>query len=182
MNNELRRKMSCAIDALLKDFGSLRTGRASISMLDHVFVDSYGSKVPINQVATINIPDSRQITLELWDKNLLKNVEIAIRDSDIGLAPVVDGKLVRIIIPELNEERRKEIAKLAGKYAESAKVSIRNIRREGMDELKKSEKNKEISEDEHKRLGEKIQKLTDEYIEKIDKALADKEFEVMKIG
>jgi ribosome recycling factor len=177
----LRKKMNSSFDNLLKDFGSLRTGRASTTILDHVMVEAYGNMVPLQQVGTISAPEAKLLTIQVWDSALIKPTEIAIRNSQIGLSPVVDGQLIRIPIPELSEERRKEICKLADKYAEQTRISIRNIRREGMDDIKKQEKNKEITEDEHKKMANDVQKLTDEFIQKIDATLAVKEKEIMKV-
>lgn len=181
MLERLKKKMGDSLNSLLRDYGGLRTGRASVSILDNIMVEAYGNSVPLQQVGTISIPEARLITIQVWDTSLLKPAEIAIRNSPIGLSPVIDGQLIRISIPELSEERRKEICKLAGKYAEQARVAIRNIRREGMDEIKKQEKNKEISEDEVKKLSNDVQKLTDDFVKKIDTALSVKEKEIMKI-
>ncbi|GHT91336.1 ribosome-recycling factor [Alphaproteobacteria bacterium] len=177
----LKKKMIASYDNLLKDFGGLRTGRASAAILDNIMVEAYGNMVPIQQVGTVSVPEARLITVQVWDTSLLKPTEVAIRNSPIGLSPVVDSQLIRIAIPDLSEERRKEICKLAGKYAEQTKVSIRNVRREGMDDLKKKEKNKEITEDVHKKMADDIQKLTDEFIKKVDTSLALKEKEIMKV-
>lgn len=181
MLEKLRKKMASSVESLLKDFGGLRTGRASVSLLDNVMVEAYGNMVPLQQVGTISAPEARLLTVQVWDSSLIKPTEIAIRNSSIGLSPMVDGQLIRIAVPELSEERRKEICKLAGKYAEQTKVAIRNVRREGMDDAKKQEKNKEITEDELKKLSDDIQKLTDEYVKKIDTALEVKEKEIMKV-
>lgn len=181
MLERLKKKMGDSLNSLLRDYGGLRTGRASVSILDNIMVEAYGNSVPLQQVGTISIPEARLITIQVWDTSLLKPAEVAIRNSPIGLSPVIDGQLIRISIPELSEERRKEICKLAGKYAEQARVAIRNIRREGMDEIKKQEKNKEISEDEVKKLSNDVQKLTDDFVKKIDTALSVKEKEIMKI-
>jgi len=177
----LRKKMNSSFDNLLKDFGGLRTGRASVTILDNITVEAYGNAVPLQQVGTVSAPEARLLTVQVWDSSLIKPTEIAIRNSPIGLSPVVDGTLIRIAIPDLSEERRKEICKLAGKYAEQCRISIRNIRRDGMEDIKKQEKNKEITEDVHKKLADDIQKLTDEFIKKIDTSLAVKEKEVMKV-
>ncbi|MDR2794834.1 MAG: ribosome recycling factor [Holosporaceae bacterium] len=177
----LKKKMSASFDNMLKDFGGLRTGRASATILDNIMVEAYGSMVPIQQVGTVSVPEARLITIQVWDTSLLKPTEVAIRNSPVGLSPVIDGQLIRIAIPDLSEERRKEICKLAGKYAEQTRVAIRNVRREGMDDIKKQEKNKEISEDTHKKLADDVQKLTDEFIKKIDASLALKEKEIMKV-
>ncbi len=181
MLEKLKKKMNDSLNCLLKDYGTLRTGRASMSLLDDIYVEAYGSKVPLQQVGTISVPEARLITIQVWDSGLIKPAEIAIRNSPMGLSPVVDGQIIRISIPELSEERRKEICKLASKYAEQAKVSVRNVRREGMTDLKKMESNKEISEDEQKRLSNEVQKLTDEFVQKIDSALSVKEKEIMKV-
>jgi len=181
MLDNLKRKMNAAIDSLMRDFGSLRTGRASVTILDNIMVEAYGSMVPLQQVGTISAPEARLLTVQVWDSSLIKPTEIAIRNAPIGLSPMVDGQLIRISIPELSEERRKEICKLAGKYAEQTRIAIRNVRREGMDDAKKQEKNKEITEDQLKKLSDDIQKLTDEYIKKIDTALSVKEKEIMKV-
>ncbi|GHU16849.1 ribosome-recycling factor [Alphaproteobacteria bacterium] len=177
----LKKKMSASFDNLSKDFGGLRTGRASAAILDNIMVEAYGNMVPIQQVGTVSVPEARLITVQVWDTSLLKPTEVAIRNSPIGLSPVVDSQLIRIAIPDLSEERRKEICKLAGKYAEQTKVSIRNVRREGMEDVKKQEKNKEITEDVHKKMADDIQKLTDEFIKKVDTSLALKEKEIMKV-
>ncbi|MBQ3565013.1 MAG: ribosome recycling factor, partial [Alphaproteobacteria bacterium] len=156
MLEKLKTKMTASFNNLLKDFGGLRTGRASVSILDNVMVEAYGSMVPLQQVGTVSAPEARLLTVQVWDTSLIKPTEIAIRNSPAGLSPMVDGQLIRIAIPELSEERRKEICKLASKYAEQAKVAIRNIRREGMDEAKRQEKNKEITEDQLKKLSDDI--------------------------
>ena len=181
MLEKLRKKMTSSFENLLKDFGSLRTGRASVSLLDSVMVEAYGSMVPLQQVGTVSAPEARLLTIQVWDSSLIKPTEVAIRNSSIGLSPMVDGQLIRVAVPELSEERRKEICKLAAKYAEQTKVAIRNVRREGMDDAKKQEKNKEITEDELKKLSDDIQKLTDEYVKKIDAAFDVKEKEIMKV-
>ncbi|MDR3187081.1 MAG: ribosome recycling factor [Holosporaceae bacterium] len=173
--------MSASLDNLLKDFGGLRTGRASVTILDNIMVDAYGSLVPLQQVGTISAPEAKMLTVQVWDSSLIKSAEIAIRNSPIGLNPVVDGQLIRITIPNLSEERRKEICKLAGKYAEQTRISVRNIRRDGMDSIKDQEKNKEITEDQSKKLSDSVQKLTDEFIKKIDSSLSAKEQEIMKV-
>ena len=177
----LKKKMTASLDNLLKDFGSLRTGRASTTILDNVMVEAYGNVVPLQQVGTVSVPEARMLTVQVWDSSLIKPTEVAIRNSPLGLSPMVDGQLIRISIPELSEERRKEICKLAGKYAEQTRIAIRNIRREGMDALKNQEKNKEISSDEHKRKSDEIQKLTDDFIKKVDTSLSVKEKEIMKV-
>ncbi|MDR1982869.1 MAG: ribosome recycling factor [Holosporaceae bacterium] len=177
----VRKRMNSSFDNLLRDFGGLRTGRVSVQILDHIMVEAYGSKVPIHQVGTISTPEAKMLTVQVWDSSLIKPTEIAIRNSQLGLNPMVDGQLIRITVPDLSEERRKEICKLAGKYAEQTRISIRNVRRDGMDEVKKQEKNKEVTEDQQKKLSDDIQKITDEFIKKIDTALSVKEKEVMRV-
>lgn len=179
--NDVKRRMAAAVDALKKDFSGLRTGRASASLLDPVIVDAYGQKMPLVQVGSISVPEPRLITVTVWDKGMLKSVEKAIRDAGLGLNPQADGTLIRVPIPELNEERRRELQKVAGKYAEQTRVAIRNIRRDGMDALKAMEKAKQISEDDHKTKSAEVQKATDDHIAQADKALADKEKEIMVV-
>lgn len=174
-------RMDKAVAALKEEFGSLRTGRASASLLDQVHVDAYGSSVPINQVGAVSVPEPRMITVNVWDRGLVVSVEKAIRNSGLGLNPVVDGQNLRIPIPPLTEERRKEIAKIAGKYAEQQRIAIRNIRRDANDDLKKAEKDSVISQDEHKRMETEVQKLTDEAIKRVDEALKTKEQEIMHV-
>ncbi|MDR2781168.1 MAG: ribosome recycling factor [Holosporaceae bacterium] len=177
----VRKKMNASFESLLKDFGGLRTGRASVTILDHIFVEAYGNKVPIQQVGTVGAPEARMLTVQVWDSSLIKPTEVAIRNSQLGLSPVVDGQLIRIAIPDLSEERRKEICKLAGKYAEQTRIALRNIRKEGMDDVKKQEKSKEITEDQQKKLLDDIQKITDEFVKKVDTSLSIKEKEIMKV-
>ncbi len=178
---DLKRRMDGAVEVLSTEFGGLRTGRASASLLDPVQVDVYGSSMPLNQVGSVSVPESRLITVQVWDAGQVKAVEKAIRESGLGLNPQPEGNMIRIPIPDLNEERRQELTKVAGKYAEAARVSVRNVRRDGMDGLKKMEKDKGISEDEHKAMSEEIQKLTDEVVKKIDTMLADKEKDIMTV-
>lgn len=175
------RRMYAAIEVLSRELGGLRAGRASVNLLDPVKVDAYGSMVPISQIGTVGTPEARLLTIQVWDKGLLKNVEKAVRDSNLGLNPVVDGQLIRIPMPPLNEERRQELTKIASKYAEEGRISIRNVRRDGMEHLKKMEKDSEISEDEHHRLSAEAQKLTDEHIKKIDELLAQKQKDIMTV-
>ncbi len=175
----LRRRMEGALKTLAHEFQGLRTGRASVNLLDSVMVDAYGSMMPLNQVANINVPESRLLTVQVWDKSMVKAVEKAIASSNLGLNPAADGQLVRVPIPELSQERRVELTKIAGKYAESGKVAVRNIRRDGMDHYKKMEKDGDVSKDEHHQKSDEIQKLTDEFIKKIDETLAAKEKEIM---
>lgn len=174
-------KMTKAIAALERDFAKLRTGRATTALVDDVKVDYYGAISPINQIASVAIPDSRTITIQPWDKGAFPIIEKAILASDLGLTPINDGKLIRINIPALTEERRKELVKIARKYAEEAKVAARNIRREANDSFKKMEKAKEISEDEAKKAQDEIQKLTDDTVARIDAVTQDKEKEIMDI-
>jgi ribosome recycling factor len=169
------------VTTLKGEFTGLRTGRASPALLDPVQVEAYGNTVPINQVGTISTPESRLITVQVWDKGLAKAVDKAIRDAGLGLNPQMDGQLLRIPLPELNQERRKELSKLASKYAEAARIAVRNVRRDGMDVLKRLEKDHKISEDEHHSKGEELQKLTDQHIKDIDTALQSKEQEIMQV-
>jgi ribosome recycling factor len=175
------RRMTGAVATLKSELGGLRTGRASAALLDPVKVDAYGSLMPISQVGNISTPEPRLLTVQVWDKGLAKAVDKAIRDAGLGLNPQVDGQLLRIPIPELNEERRKELVKLAHKYAEAARVSVRNVRRDGMEALKKAEKDHKISQDQQHKLGDELQKLTDAHIKDIDSALHAKETEVMQV-
>ncbi len=178
---DLERRMKGAIDVLQKEFSGLRTGRASANLLDPVVVDVYGSKMPINQIGTVNVPEPRLISVQVWDNNNVRAVDKAIRDSGLGLNPQIDGTTIRIPLPDLTEERRQELSKVAGKYAEAARVSVRNVRRDGMEALKKMEKDSDISEDEHKKLSDDVQKLTDKFVDKVDKMLADKEKDIMTV-
>ena len=177
----LRKRMDGAVDVLKTEFSGLRTGRATTSMLEPVTVEIYGARMPLNQVGTINVPEPRMLTVQVWDATAVKSVEKAIREAGLGLNPQAEGNLIRVPIPALNEDRRKELSKVAGKYSEAARVSVRNVRRDGMDTLKKLEKDKAISEDESKRHSESIQKATDETIKKIDTMLADKEKDIMTV-
>ena len=178
---DLRRRMDGAISAFKSDIAALRTGRASANVLDPVSVDAYGSKMPLNQVANISVPEPRMITVSVWDKSMVGAVEKAIRESNLGLNPVTDGSTLRIPLPELNEERRKELVKVAHNYAENGRVAIRHVRRDGMDDLKKAEKDGDISEDEHHAQSDRVQKLTDEMIAEVDRLLSDKETEIMQV-
>ncbi len=181
MKTDLRRRMDSAVDVLKKEFAGLRTGRASASLLEPVVVEAYGQTMPITQCGTIGVPEARMLTVQVWDKGLVKAVEKSIRDANLGLNPQADGQLVRVPIPALNEERRKELQKVAGKYSEQARISVRNVRRDGMDGLKKLEKDGHISEDEIKKHEKEIQVMTDEEIKKIDEALHHKEKEIMQV-
>lgn len=179
--NPFRDRMDKAIDALKEEFAGLRTGRASIGLLEPVVVEAYGSRVPLNSVASINVPEPRMISVSIWDKGLAIAVEKAIRAANLGLNPIVDGQTLRIPIPPLTEDRRKELAKLAGKYAEQQKVAVRNVRRDAMDEFKKLEKDGDMSQDEQKKAGEEVQAHTDTAIKRIDEALRVKEQEIMQV-
>jgi ribosome recycling factor len=173
--------MNGAVEVLKKEFGGLRTGRASASLLDPIVVDAYGSQMPLNQVGTVSVPEPRMLSVQVWDKSMVKAVEKAIRSSGLGLNPVLDGQVLRLPIPELTEERRVEISKIAGKYAEQARVATRNVRRDGMDQLKTLEKDGEISQDELHIYGDDIQKMTDDVIATMDRLLTDKEQEIMQV-
>jgi ribosome recycling factor len=179
--SELKRRMQGATQSLKHELGGLRTGRAAASMLDPVQVEAYGSHMPLNQVATISVPEPRLLSVQVWDKSMVKAVEKAIVDSNLGLSPATEGQVLRLRIPELNEERRKELVKVAHKYAEAAKVAVRHVRRDGLDTLKKLEKNHEISEDDEKRLANDVQKATDSVISEIDQLLAGKEKEILTV-
>ena len=178
---DIKRRMHGALEALRHEFAGLRTGRASASLLDPITVEVYGTQMPLNQVGTVSVPEPRMLTVQVWDKANVTAVEKAIRVSDLGLNPMVDGTLVRIPIPELNEERRRELSKVAAKYAEQARVAVRNVRRHGMDDLKRLEKDHEISQDEHKAWSDEIQELTDKYVTEIDQALGTKDREIMQV-
>tara|TARA_B100000886_G_scaffold339220_1_gene304034 strand:+ start:1646 stop:2257 length:612 start_codon:yes stop_codon:yes gene_type:complete len=178
---DLKRRMEGAISAFSHDLAGLRTGRASVNMIDQITVDAYGSKMPIEQVGTISVPEPRTISIQVWDKGLVISVEKSIQESGLGLNPQTDGQLVRIPVPELNEERRQELIKIAGKYAEQSRISIRNIRRDGMDSIKSMEKNSEIGKDESVSLSSNVQDLTDEHIKKIDEILLNKEQEIKQV-
>ena len=166
--SDLNRRMHGALEALKHDLGGLRTGRASTALLDPIHVEVYGSNMPLNQVATVSVPEARMLSVQVWDRSNVGPVEKAIRSAGLGLNPITDGQVVRLPIPELTEERRKELAKLVGQYAEKARVAVRNVRRDGMEHLKTDEKKHEISEDERKRLEHDVQKLTDDTIKEID--------------
>ena len=181
MKKDISRRMDGAIEVLHKEFGGLRTGRASANLLEPVIVNAYGADMPMNQVGTISVPEPRMISVQVWDKGLVSSVEKAIQDAGLGLNPSADGQLVRVPIPALTEERRTEMAKIAGKYAEEARVAVRNVRRHGMDELKKMEKDGNISKDEHHDYADEIQKLTDDFVKKVDETLAHKETEIMQV-
>jgi ribosome recycling factor len=179
--DDVKRRMQGALDVLIGEFGGLRTGRASSALLEPVMVDAYGSSMPMNQVGTVNVTDSRMISVQVWDQGLVASVEKAIRDSGLGLNPSKDGNSVRVPIPQLSEERRIELTKIAHKYCEQGRVAVRNIRRDGMDKLKRQEKDGEISQDEQRAWGDDLQKLTDGFIKKIDETLASKVTEIMQV-
>ena len=176
--NGLRKRMEGAVNSLKTEFGGLRTGRASASLVEPIDVDAYGSKMPMVQVGTISVPEPRMIAINVWDKGLVAAVEKAVRESGLGINPVVDGQNVRVPIPALTEERRVELTKVAAKYAEQARVAIRNVRREGMEAIKKSEG---VGEDDQKKMSEDVQKLTDEMIKLVDETLGAKEAEIMQV-
>lgn len=179
--SELRKRMEAAFDVVYKDFSGLRTGRASPTLLESVVVDAYGSRMHINQVGNISVPEPRLLTVQVWDASLVPIVEKAIREAGLGLNPSSAGTVIRVPLPELSEERRKELVKVAGKYAEQGRIAIRNIRRDGMDKVKAMEKDGDISEDESHRFSDDIQKVTDEFIKKTDEALAQKEKEILHV-
>jgi ribosome recycling factor len=179
--DEMDRRMKGCVAAVKTEFTGLRTGRASPHLLDPITVDAYGQQMHVSQLGTISTPEPRLVTVQIWDRSMVKQVDKAIRDAGLGLNPQVDGQLLRIPIPELNEERRKELAKLAHKYAEGARVSVRNVRRDGMEVLKRLEKDHKIGQDDHHRHGDELQKLTDAHIKEIDQALAAKEQEIMQV-
>lgn len=181
IKNDSKNRMDKTLDALKTDFGGLRAGRAHVSLLDGIMVDAYGSMTPISQVGTVSVPDARTLSVSIWDRALAKSVEKALRESDLGLNPVSDGQLIRIPIPPLSEERRKELSKVAGKYSEQGKIAVRNIRRDALDEIKKLKKDNAISEDDEKRYETEIQKLTDDTIKKVDEMLANKEKDILQV-
>ncbi len=181
LKTDLTRRMDGALDSLKRDFGGLRSGRASPALLEPVRVEAYGSEVPLTQVGSIAVPEARMLTVQVWDRSLVSAVERAIRDAGIGLNPASDGQLVRVPIPLLTGERRAELSKLAGKYAENAKIAIRGVRRDGMDQTKAMEKKSVISEDDIKTWSDDIQKLTDSYIKRVDAMFADKDKEIRTV-
>jgi ribosome recycling factor len=181
LKEDLTRRMDGALETLKRDFAGLRTGRASPALLEPVKVEAYGGEVPITQVGTINVPEPRMMTVQVWDRTLVGAVERAIRDSGLGLNPSADGQLVRVPIPMLTAERRNELAKAAGKYAESARISVRGVRRDGMEQIKAAEKKHDISEDDSRDWSDQVQKLTDSYIKRVDEFLVDKEKEIRQV-
>ena len=178
---ELKRRMDGAIEALKREFGGLRTGRASTGLLEPITIDAYGAQMPISQVGTIGVPEPRMLSVQVWDRQLVSAVDKAIRESDLGLNPVIDGQLLRIPIPPLTEERRQDLTKVAARYAEQARVAVRNVRRDGMESLKKMEKDGDISQDEHHARADDIQKITDEHVKLVDELLSHKDSEIMQV-
>jgi ribosome recycling factor len=178
---DLRRRMDGAIEVLRKEFGGLRTGRASANLLEPVTVSAYGGTMPINQLANVSVPEPRMITVQVWDRAMVKAVDKAIREAGLGLNPQTEGQVIRVPIPDLNEERRRELTRVSAKYAEQARVSIRNVRRDGIEVLRRREKGAEISQDEQRKLQHEIQHLTDDYIQRIDEALAQKDQEILQV-
>lgn len=179
--DDLKRRMNGALSVLKTEFAGLRTGRASSSMLDPISVDAYGQSMPLSQVGTVSVPEPRMVAIQVWDKSMVAAVEKAIRESNLGLNPVVDGQLLRLPIPELNQERRQELVKVAHKFAEAAKVSVRHVRRDGMDDAKKAEKDGDISQDDSRVASEEVQKLTDQLIAEVDSMLEKKEQEIIQV-
>lgn len=177
----IERRMDGAVEALRKDLVGLRTGRANPQLLEPIVVEAYGTSMPLTQVGTIGAPEARLLTVQVWDRGMVKAVEKSIRDAGLGLNPQSDGQTVRVPLPELNEERRRELTKIAHKYAEAARVAVRNVRRDGMDALKKAEKDGDVSQDEHKTQSDRVQAMTDRHIKAIDDTLAQKEREILQI-
>jgi ribosome recycling factor len=178
---DLRRRMDGALDVLRKEFGGLRTGRASASLLEPITVAAYGGTLPLNQVANISVPEPRLITVQVWDRAMVKAVDKAIRESGLGLNPQTEGQVIRVPIPDLNEERRRELTRVSARYAEQARVSVRNVRRDGIDVLKRREKETDITQDQQRKLQQEVQHLTDDYIKRIDEALAQKDREILQV-
>lgn len=174
-------RMKRAVEVLHKELGGLRTGRASASLVEPITVDAYGTQMPLNQVSTIGVPEARMITVQVWDRGLVKPVEKAIRESDLGLNPATDGQLLRLPVPPLTEDRRRDLTKIAGRYAEEARVAVRNVRRHAMDEFKRAEKDHRISQDQQHDYMDRVQKLTDRTVKEIDELLASKESEIMQV-
>ena len=178
---DLRRRMDGALEVLRKEFGGLRTGRASASLLEPVTVPAYGGTSPLNQLANISVPEPRMITVQVWDRALVKAVDKAIREAGLGLNPQTEGQTIRVPIPDLNEERRRELTRVSAKYAEQARVAVRNVRRDGIEVLKRQEKDAEISQDQQRKHQQEVQHLTDEYIRRIDEALTQKDREILQV-
>lgn len=179
--DDIKKRMDGALAALKTEYTGLRTGRANIHLLDPIMVDAYGASTPLNQVGAVSAPEPRMLAVNVWDKGVVTAVEKAIRNAGLGVNPIVDGQTIRVPIPPLNEERRRELAKLAGKYAEAARVAIRNVRRDGMEHLKKLEKDGDISQDQQKKFSEQVQKETDGFVKSVDQAMATKEEEIMQV-
>jgi ribosome recycling factor len=179
--NEIKRRMQGAVQVLRQEFGGLRTGRASSSLLDHVQVEAYGTHMPLNQLATVSVPEARLLSVQVWDRSMVHAVEKAILAANLGLNPSTEGQVLRLRIPELNEERRRELVKVAHKFAESARVAVRHVRRDALDALKKLEKDSKVSQDDHTRMSGEVQKATDQIIGEVDHALATKEKEIMTV-
>jgi len=179
--NDLRRRMDGALEVLRKEFGGLRTGRASTSLLEPVQVNAYGGVVPLNQVASVNVPEPRMISVQVWDRGVVKAVDKAIREAGLGLNPQTEGQVIRVPIPELNEERRRELTRVAAKYAEDARIAVRHVRRDGIEVLRRLEKDGDISQDEHRKTEKDVQQLTDDHIKRIDETLAQKDKEILQV-
>ena len=178
--DDLSRRMDGAMASLKQEFLSLRTGRAAASMLEPIIVEAYGTKTPINQLGTVNVPEPRMLTINIWDKSMVSKAEKALRESGLGINPMVDGTIIRLPIPELNEERRRELSRVAAQYAEHARIAVRNVRRDGMDQLKRAKTNG-MSEDDHKLWTQEVQEMTDMFIARIDEALESKQAEIMQV-
>ena len=181
LKKDLQHKMDVSVEHAKKEFSGLRTGRATTALLENVVVEAYGAKMPLNQCASVSVPEPRLLSVSVWDKGLAKSVEKAIREANLGLNPMADGTLIRVPIPPLTTERRQELTKIAHKYAEAARVSIRNVRRDGNEALKKMEKDHAISQDDHKKYNDEVQKMTDQYVAKVDEALKHKETEINQV-
>jgi ribosome recycling factor len=178
---DLRRRMDGALEVLRKEFGGLRTGRASAGLLEPIAVAAYGGTMPINQVANVSVPEPRMITVQVWDRAMVKAVDKAIRESGLGLNPQTEGQVIRVPIPDLNEERRRELTRVSARYAEEARVSVRHVRRDGIEVLRRREKEADISQDQQRKLQQEVQHLTDDYIRRIDEALAQKDREILQV-
>src|SRR6202047_3949667 len=178
---DLRRRMDGAVEVLRKEFGGLRTGRAAASLLEPVTLSAYGGTVPLNQLANVSVPEPRMITVQVWDRAMVKAVDKAIREAGLGLNPQTEGQTIRVPIPDLNEERRRELTRVAAKYAEAARVSVRNVRRDGIEALRKQEKDGELSQDDHRKLEREVQNLTDDHIKRVDETLAQKDKEILQV-
>ncbi|HEX6015584.1 MAG TPA: ribosome recycling factor [Geminicoccaceae bacterium] len=178
---DLKKRMDSALEVLRKELQGLRTGRASASLLEPIVVEAYGSEMPLTQVGTVNVPEPRMLTVQVWDRGLVRAVEKAIRSSSLGLNPAVDGQLIRVPLPELTQERRNELVKVAHKYAEQARVAVRNVRRDGMDQLKRLERDGDISQDEHKHWSDEVQKLTDKHVDAVNQLLDQKEKDILQV-